>query len=179
MFLGCTDECEILQIVNLLCSNDLCACNGMSMVNIKTIVKAIVKPLTFICNQSFLTGIFPHGMKIARAMPIFKSGEKNIFSNHRPISILPQLSIIVEFFYKVRLSDFICKNKILNESIYGFRTGRSTSLVILDLIEYITDEIDKGKSTIGVFIDLKKLLTQLTMLCFKKNCIIMAYAVSS
>ena len=64
------------------------------MVNIKMIIKAIVKPLTFICNQSFSTGIFPHGMKIARVIPIIKSGEKNIFSNYSPISILPQLSKI-------------------------------------------------------------------------------------
>ena len=41
------------------------------MANIKMIIKAIVKPLTFICSQSFLTGIFSHGMKIARAMHIF------------------------------------------------------------------------------------------------------------
>ena len=45
---------------------------------------------------------------------------------------------------------------ILNENLYGFRTGRSTSLAILDLINYITDEIDERKSTIGVFIYMKK-----------------------
>ena len=84
MFLRCTDECEILRIENLLSSKKSWDCNGMSMVNIKMIITAIDKPLTFICNQCFLTGIFPHGMKIARAIPIFKSGEKNIFSNYRP-----------------------------------------------------------------------------------------------
>ena len=51
MFLGCTDECEILKNVNLLCSKNSCDCNGMSMVNIKMIIKAIVKPLTFICSH--------------------------------------------------------------------------------------------------------------------------------
>ena len=87
MFLKYTEECEILQIVNLLSNKNSCDCNGMSMVNIMMIIKAIVKPLTFICNQSFLVGIFPHGMKIAKAIPISKSGEKNIFSNNWPISI--------------------------------------------------------------------------------------------
>ena len=61
MFLKCTDECEILKTVNLLSSKNSCDCNGMSMVNTKMIIKAIVKPLTIICNQLFLTGIFPHG----------------------------------------------------------------------------------------------------------------------
>ena len=71
MFLKCTDECEIQKIANLLSSKNSCDCNGMCMVNIKMIINAIVKPLTFICNQSFLAGIFPRGRKIARAMPIF------------------------------------------------------------------------------------------------------------
>ena len=57
-------------------------------------------------------------MKIARVIPICKSGEKNIFSNYRPIFILPQLSKMLEFFFEVRLSYFVCKNKILNESIW-------------------------------------------------------------
>ena len=79
MFLKCTDECEIQKIVNLLSSKNSCDCNGMSIVNIKMIIKAIAKPLTFICNQSFLTGIFPHGMKIARAMPILKVVKRTYF----------------------------------------------------------------------------------------------------
>ena len=33
-------------------------------------------------------------MKIARAIPISKSGEKKTLSNYRPISILPKLSKI-------------------------------------------------------------------------------------
>ena len=48
IFLRYTNECEILRIVNLLSSKNSCDCNGMSMVNIKMIIKAIHKPLTFI-----------------------------------------------------------------------------------------------------------------------------------
>ena len=71
------------------------------------------------------------------------------------------------------------KNKILNESHYGFSTGRSTLLAILDLIEYITGEIDKRKSTIGVSIDLKKAFDTIDHAILLKNCIIMVYVVSS
>ena len=89
------------------------------MVNIKMVINVIVKPLTFICNQSFLAGIFPHGMKIAKVIPISKSGEKNIFSNYWLISILPQLSKDLEKLFEVRLSDYLSLNhKILNENQY-------------------------------------------------------------
>ena len=72
----------------------------MSMESIKMIIKAIAKPLTFVCNQSFLTGIFPHGMKIARGVTISKSGQKNKFSNYRPISIYPNFQKIKKNFLK-------------------------------------------------------------------------------
>ena len=39
---------------------------------------------------------------------------------------------------------------------YGFRPNMSTSLALLELTEEITSALDKKKSTIGVFIDLKK-----------------------
>ena len=45
---------------------------------------------------------------------------------------------------------------ILYESQYGFRQNMSTSLAILELVENITTSIDDCKSTVGIFIDLKK-----------------------
>ena len=39
----------------------------------------------------------------------------------------------------------------------------STNLPILELIEELTSSIDKKNKTIGLFIDLKKVLTQLIM----------------
>ena len=42
------------------------------MINSMTIIKAIMKPLTFICNHSFSAGIFPNRMKIALVIPFFK-----------------------------------------------------------------------------------------------------------
>ena len=38
-------------------------------------------------------------MKIAKVVPLFKSGEKNVFTNYRPISLLPQFSKILEKLY--------------------------------------------------------------------------------
>ena len=51
---------------------------------------------------------------------------------------------------------FIDDKQILCKSQYGFRKNMSTSLAILELVEEITTSIDDCKSTVGVFIDLKK-----------------------
>ena len=56
----------------------------------------LIKPLTLLINQSLSTGIFPNKLKISRVKPLFKKGKVYLFSNYRPISLLPSLSKIYE-----------------------------------------------------------------------------------
>ena len=95
-------------------------------------------------------------MKIAKVLPLYKNGEKHLFTNYRPVSLLSQFSKILEKLFAFRLDKFIDKYQILNDSQYGFRCKNSTSLALLELIEELTNTIDNKESTIGVFIDLKK-----------------------
>ena len=55
-----------------------------------------------------------------------------------------------------RMMYFIEEKNIMYKSQYGFRKNMSTSLAILELVENITTSIDDCKSTVGIFIDLKK-----------------------
>ena len=55
-----------------------------------------------------------------------------------------------------RMMSFSEEKNILYVSQYGFRKSMSTSLAILELVENITTSIDDCKSTVGIFIDLKK-----------------------
>ena len=58
----------------------------------KKVITKIFKPFTHICNVSFETGFFPNKMKIAKFLPLYKPGETHVFTNYRPISLLPQFS---------------------------------------------------------------------------------------
>ena len=111
-------------------------------------------------------------MKIAKVIPLYKSGEKNIFTNYRPISLLPQFSKILKKLYNNRLNMFLNKCNILSPSQHGFRSSMSTTEALLDLVEEITTSSDHNKNTVGVFIDLKKAFDTVDILC-KKNCISM------
>jgi retron-type reverse transcriptase len=55
-----------------------------------------------------------------------------------------------------RLIKYVEKNNILSDHQYGFRKNRSTELAIIELVNKITKEIDNGKYTIGIFLDLSK-----------------------
>ena len=86
-FLNNTNEQEILNVVNNMNSKTSTDCNDVSMSVVKEVINVIVKPLTFIFNKSFMTGTFPDSMKKAKVIPIFKAGDKNIFTNYRPVYI--------------------------------------------------------------------------------------------
>ena len=148
---------EIKKIVNNFKSKTSTGYDDIDMCLVKKVIDYITVSLSKIFNLSFQQGIFPDRMKIAKVIPLFKAGQKNVFTNYHPVSLLPQFSKILEKLFCVRLDNFIDKCNILCENQYDFRSGRSTSLAIIHLIENITNMLDsKKKNTIGIFIDLKK-----------------------
>ena len=52
--------------------------------------------------------------------------------------------------------NFLNTKQVLYIRQYGFRKNMSTSMAIMELVEEITNAMDKRKLTIVVFIDLKK-----------------------
>ena len=156
MYLRKTDKNEIIDIVHKFENKISTDWNGIDMAIIKTVIDAIADPLTHICNLSLSTGYFPSQMKTAKVIPIHKAGDKNLFTNYRPVSLLSQFSKILEKLFSARLDSFIDKHQILSECQYGFRTNRSTSMALIDLIEELTSSVENKKFALGVFIDLKK-----------------------
>ena len=156
LFLSPVSENEVLNIVSELKSKASRDINDLSMVLVKSVIQDVVKPVTNICNLSLTTGIFPDDMKCAKVIPLFKTGCNRSFTNYRPISLLPQLSKVLEKVFCKRLVTFLNKHKVFSESQFGFRHGRSTADALASLVESITDAFDKKMFTIGVFVDLRK-----------------------
>ena len=42
-----------------------------------------IKPLTYLINQSFELRIFPDELKLAKIIPLFKSGDKTSITNYQ------------------------------------------------------------------------------------------------
>ena len=88
----------------------------------------IAQPLVTIINTSLSTGVFPESLKIAKVIPAFKADDPTLFSNYRPISILPALSKLFEKAMYNRLINFLNLHNILYSKQFGFRNNHSTAL---------------------------------------------------
>jgi len=62
----------------------------------------------------------PDDLKIAKFIPVYKSDDKKIVSNYRPISVLPAFSKILEKSVYNRLLDFINQHNLLSKAQYVF-----------------------------------------------------------
>ena len=80
--------------------------------------------------MSFMEGVFPSELKLAKVIPIFKSGDSTKMSNYRPISILSFFSKIFEKLMYNIVNNFLYKNEVTNTSL-GLEKPHSTQHAII------------------------------------------------
>lgn len=132
--------------------------DGISSKLLKIILPIIIKPVCHLFNLSLQTGYIPIQLKTAKIIPVFKSGDAHLFTNYRPISLLPSLSKLLEKVISRQIFGFLNKHKNLYRHQYGFRKAHSTSHPLIHFLDKIYNSLNKNDAeyTLGVFLDLKK-----------------------
>ena len=115
---------------------------------------AIVPYLQKLIKQTFSEGVLPDCLKIAKVIPLFKSGSKTDVDNYSSISLLPVLSKVLENIMYNRLIKILDKNDILNEKQFGFRSKHSTVDALIEITENIQSGTDEEFTSI--MLDLQK-----------------------
>lgn len=146
----------ISKIIDDLAPKSSSGYDGISTKLLKTVKNVLISPLTIIVNQMLNTGIFPDKLKIAKVTPVYKKDDETLFTNYRPISLLPTISKIFEKVIFKQIYNYFHMNKLFFNAQYGFREGHSTELAALELVDRITLDMDNMKTPISIFLDLSK-----------------------
>jgi len=145
IFLNPVDDEEITKAINQLKAKGSSGTDGISNALLKKHYKIFIKPLKYIVNLIFKSGVVPKHFKISVVVPIYKSGDKLLTENYRPISLINNISKIFEKCLKTRIYNFIEVNKVISNKQYGFRKNLSTQDAILCLCDKIMKNFDKNK----------------------------------
>ena len=77
-------------------------------------------------------------------------------NNYRPISLISNVSKILEKLMYKRLYTFLEENNSFYSYQFGFRPNHSTNSALIEITEQIRKACDKGLFACGVYLDLKK-----------------------
>ena len=107
IFFTPTTRYEIIDIVSALKNKKSAGHDEIDHFILKGVISSIADPLEYIFNVSLSTGQVPEQMKIAKVIPLFKTGDNLDTSNYRPISLLSTISKILEKIIYIRTINFL------------------------------------------------------------------------
>ena len=139
-----TDISAQLQALPLYKSYGMFSCPVKILKSCRHIIS---QPLANIYNLSVIQGKHPSKLELSKIVPVYKDDDESCASNHQSISLLSMFN---------RIFEKLMYHNILMNSQYGFRGGHNTQNAILDIVNTIQSNLNSGKFTSGLFIDLKK-----------------------
>ena len=152
-------ETNVVEVLSQIASLKNSFSYGVDLITntvIKRFDRTLAPFLVNYINESFLSGVFQNSLKRATIQPHFETGSKTDANNYRPISILPSFGKVFEKIMKIKTLNYIEKFKILGENQFGFRNRRSTVDALVNVVENIRLEKEKGNNSTTVFLGLKK-----------------------
>ena len=151
-----TNKAEIEKLISALPNKRSSGHDNLDNTLLKKIQVEIASVLADIFNQSLCTGVFPEIMKLAEVVPLFKSNERALTENYRPISLLITISKILEKVVYKQTYSFLQKHGLLYNSQYGFQSAHSCENAIAELVGHVIKSQELGKYTATLFLDLSK-----------------------
>lgn len=148
------DECDVFQALSNLSPSKAQGCDNISPFVLKFCATSLASPVqnlfTLCLSQCFL----PQEWKTHKIRPIPKKGDRTSVSNYRPISLLCNLSKVLETIVYTKVISFIYPQ--LNKCQFGFLENRSCLSQLLSSFSHIYNAIDKKNACDVIYLDFKK-----------------------
>ena len=147
---------KVFNALNKLKNGKATRMHNLSNRILKLSKDVIANSLRDLFNACIDASVFPSDFKMTRVAPIFKSDDREYLNNYRPISVLPTVARVFERLIYEQLYNYFAENKLLSNEQWGFRSIRSTALVLSNCSYTWTLTVDRGDISSAVFLDIKK-----------------------
>lgn len=148
---------EVQQIIKSLRPFKAPGPDNIQNILLKNLPTSAVNYLTAIFNKCIEISYWPASFKIAKVVPILKSGKSPADpQNYRPISLLNAIGKILERIIYHRLIEIIEERNLLPEFQFGFRKGHSTTHQAMRIKQHIIKNKRIRKSTGMILLDIEK-----------------------
>ena len=104
-------------------------------------IQIISEPLAYNINLSIAYGVVPGQIKTARVVPLFKDDDSSLFTNYRPVLILPSFSEFLERIIYNRILDYLTNLHIFCDNQFAFQKKHSTMLALIDSHDKISSAL--------------------------------------
>ena len=128
--------------------------DGIGPKVLRSCAVALCGPLHHLFNLSLKNSQIPSEWHLHRITPIFKSGDRSLVSNYRPISLLCTVSKVLESLVYDKVIDFLSCS--LSTFQFGFLSGRSTLQQLLIFLSSLHENLDKKLQTDVIYLDFRK-----------------------
>lgn len=120
-------------------------------------VSDIVAPIfSHICNEMLNKGIFSDKLKKSRVPVVHEGGDRNLFLNYCPISVLSLFSKVDENVIDTRLIALLEKRNSISFQLHGFQNAKATERALMHANDEIINNTEDKRFTVELFLDLKE-----------------------
>jgi hypothetical protein len=105
---------------------------------------------------SFENGKVPVDWKKAEVCAIYKKGPKRLCTNYRPVSLTSIVCKVMESLVRDKILEHMKVHHLFSHRQYGFISGRSTILQLLEVLDQWTLALDNGDPIEAVYMDFQK-----------------------
>ena len=154
-FFSPVTEEEVSKIISQS-PNSFCELDPLPTSLLKQCLSPLLPTITNIINLSLGTGVFPDQFKTSSVIPLLKKSnlDKEELSNYRPISHLSFLSKLTERVVKIRLTQHLSSNNLLNSFQSAYTKNHSTESTLLAVHDHLIKAMSQQKVTALCLLDL-------------------------
>ena len=136
---------EVYSLLKDLDSSKAPGSDWISASILKNCASVIAPSVATLFNTTIKTGHLPKQFKKATIAPVFKSGDKHVAANYRPISLLPILSKVLEKVIASQLKRYLKEHSLLPAEQFAYRDRHSTEDALVYTVNKLLHARDVGQ----------------------------------